>query len=97
MRLKQQIIEVLAMYSKNKYSTKSFCEVLGDLCLFESNGIKCFQGRQKESLKKLLELTERYSPFESDFEKYPGVYCTEYEIKEYLSHIIPLFHNEIKW
>ena len=87
MTVKKQIIELLKMYKQDKYTTNTFCSLLGELYLFEMSGRQYFEGTQRELMDELVHVTERYSSFEEDFKNYPGIYYNEIQVKNKFNEI----------
>ena len=86
MNIKEQVLKALQFYKNGDYDTKTFCDVLGVLYYYESGGYKFFHGEERKYLDELVEVTERFSPFEEDLES--GVYFSEKQVKEKFDEVL---------
>ncbi len=81
MELKTQIIKVMELYDKGKYSTSIFCEVFLDLYYFENSGYRCFHGEERRLLDELGNVIDRYSEYEMDRNDGSGFYTSREQVE----------------
>ena len=91
MRVKEEILTLLRMYSEGSYDTKTFCDVFCGLYFFENDGRGHFSGAEREALDKFAAAAERFSDDKKDSAEYPGAYLGEQAIKSAFQNVRAAF------
>lgn len=92
MTKKEEFYLLLKLYNEGGYETETFCGEMERILFFESNGISEFRGKERAAVEKLAKAVERYSPFEADLKKYPGVYIGDKDINKAVDEFCTLMN-----
>ncbi len=78
---KRRLYWLIELYLADEIDVKTFCDEV-----YYSYGQEIDAGTlnnvEKEAFKALYTVTDRFSPFESDFKLAPGVYKNENEVRD---------------
>lgn len=87
---KEKIYYLLRAYTRGEYDVRTFCDVFEETFYHEVDS-EDLTLRELKVLSELGEKLVRFSPYEEDLEKYPGVYygCEEID-KEINKSILEL-------
>jgi len=80
MGIKEQLYYLIGEYRKGNYTTQIFTDQFTIIYCNERSNAQ-LNKREEVLFESLNETTSRYSEFEDDIKKYPGVYTTEKDIK----------------
>ena len=78
---KETLYSLLNQYMQAQINTLNFCDQFSMAYDLETDHDE-FSNKERELFGNLSIYIDRYSPFEEDFLKFPGVYHTEKEIQE---------------
>lgn len=76
---KRRIYQLIEMYLSNKINESTFCYEFYCSYDLELNYESLLED-EYQAFYELSEITSRFSEFENDFKKYPGVYYTNEEL-----------------
>jgi len=79
MTKKEQLYYLLNAYLKKEYDVKTFCKAFEDT-FYPDTPSDELTPKEYEIFEKLGEKVVRFSPFEEDLKKYPGVYFSGIDI-----------------
>lgn len=87
---KEKIYYLLGAYTRGEYTVRTFCDVFEEVFYHEVDS-KDLTPKELAVLSRLGEKVARFSPYEEDLAKYPGVYygCEEID-KEINKSILEL-------
>lgn len=77
----EKIIYILTEYKKDNYTTADFCDLFEEY--YGELELVSISEKAEDWFKGLDELCGRFSEFPEDHRNYPGVYCTEEDIRTY--------------
>jgi len=77
---KKQLYYLLEHYYKGEYTTETFADEFSRIYNLETD-YRLLSDIEYKLMNELSDITERFSPFEADFENYPNVYFSEQDVK----------------
>ena len=80
MTVKEQLYYLIEKYHVGEYDTMTFADQFDIIYAHQSDEANLEQ-EEHELFYDLFRIVGRYSPFEEDHQKYPGVYYTDEDVK----------------
>lgn len=87
MLINEQILYAIKGALNGDYDVNTFCDVFIEL-LYHTDSRKELSDYEFYCLNKLGEVAARYSPLQSDREKYPGTYFNEEDVLKAVKHCL---------
>lgn len=92
MTAREQLFFLLKEFSEGKYTVPSFCDAFEDV-FFPDIPRDELNYHEIDLFEKLGEIIARYTPYEDDLRKYPGVYKSETEVKSAIKFVLSELTN----
>ena len=90
---KDKLLYLIENYKTGNYSTDDFCSLYTNAFNHETEASD-FTGEELEHYKQFMQIASRYSPYDEDLIKYPGIYNDTETINEALFKLCEYLHLE---
>ncbi|HYC29519.1 MAG TPA: colicin immunity domain-containing protein [Chitinophagaceae bacterium] len=91
---KRRLYELMDMYLSGQINAWTFCEEYHD-CFGLEVDLKTLTKREEDAFTALSTVAGRFSKFEEDFKRYPGVYFTEEQLRQKVIETVELLKSQV--